>query len=383
MTMDFSITDDQVAILDTTKRFATQRIRPKVREYDRDERFPLDLYAEMASLGLTGGVIPEEYGGAGMDHQTYALVIMQLAEVCQAMAGAASWASGVGGVSVLRFGTEEQKQKYLVPLARGEGPVAFALTETHTGSDVASMRTRAVRDGDHYVLNGNKVWISMIGSCRWILTFATLDPALGRKGITAFLLEPDWPGIERNMFKNKVGFRPMETGELVLQDVRVPVANRLGAEGEGFRIAMSSVENGRLGVAARAVGMIKACLDMSIDYAQTRTTFGEPLGRRQLVQSKITDMKVAYETARLLVMQTAYKKDQGDRARLDASMAKMYASDALMRVAEDAMQIHGAYGCSDEYEIGRYWRDAKFMQTIEGANEIHRTLIAEYLLGYR
>jgi glutaryl-CoA dehydrogenase (non-decarboxylating) len=210
-----------------------------------------------------------------------------------------------------------------------------------------------------------------------------VDAGAGRKGITAFLLEPDWPGITRTPFKNKVGFRPMETGELVLQDVRVPASNRLGAEGEGFKIAMSSVENGRLGVASRCVGMIKACMDLAIDYAQTRSTFGEPLGRRQLVQSKITDMKVAYETTRLLVMQTAWQKDQGDRARVNASMAKMYASDALMRTAEDAMQIHGAYGCSDEYEIGRYWRDAKFMQTIEGSNEIHRTLIAEYALGYR
>jgi alkylation response protein AidB-like acyl-CoA dehydrogenase len=175
----------------------------------------------------------------------------------------------------------------------------------------------------------------------------------------------------------------METGELVLQDVRVPATARLGQEGEGFRIAMSSVENGRLGVAARCVGMIKACLDLATAYAQTRTTFGEPIGRRQLVQSKLTDMAVAYQTARLLVLQTAWTKDTGDRARSDASMAKMYASDALMRAAEDAMQIHGAYGCSDEYEIGRYWRDAKFMQTIEGSNEIHRTLIAEYLLGYR
>ena len=381
--MDFTVTAEQQAILDVTRRFAQERIRPRVREYDREEFFPLDLYGEMAALGLTGGVIPEEYGGAGMDHQTYALMIMELAEVCQAMAAAATWASRVGGVSVLRFGTEKQKQKYLAPLARGEGPVAFALTETHTGSDVASMKTRAVRDGDHYILNGTKVWISMIGSCKWILTFATVDPSAGRKGITAFLLEPDWPGIVRNPFKNKVGFRPMETGELVLQDARVPVKNRLGAEGDGFKVAMSSVENGRLGVASRCVGMIRACLKLATGYAQTRMTFGEPLGKRQLVQSKITDMRVAYETARLLVLQTAWMKDQGDRAREQSSMAKMYASDVLMSSAEHAMQIHGAYGCSDEYEIGRYWRDAKFMQTIEGSNEIHRALIAEYQLGYR
>lgn len=381
--MDFRISEEQTAIIDLARRFSRERVRPRVREYDREERFPLDLYAELGSLGLTGGVIPEAYGGAGLDYQTYALLIMELAETCQVMGAAASWASGVGGISVLNFGTEEQKQRYLVPLAKGDGPVAFALTESHTGSDVASMKTRAVRDDDHYVLNGSKTWISMVGSCKWILTFATLDAAAARKGITAFLLEPDWPGITRTPFKNKVGFRPMETGELVLDNVRVPVANRLGAEGEGFKMAMSSVESGRLTVAARCVGMIRACLSLASEYAKTRETFGEPIGRRQLVQSKITDMRVSYETARLLVMQAAWKKDNGERARADTSMAKMYASDRLMRAAEDAMQIHGAYSCSDEYEIGRFWRDAKFMQTIEGSNEIHRGLIAEYELGYR
>jgi len=381
--MDFRLSEEQTAILDMTRRFAHERIKPHVRRYDREERFPLEVYEEMGPLGLTGGVIPEAYGGAGMDYQTYALMIMELAEVCQVMACAASWASGVGGISVLQFGTEEQKQKYLVPLAQGHGPVAFALTETHTGSDVASMRTRAVRDGDHYVLNGTKVWISMVEKARWILTFATLDPSAGRKGITAFLLEPHWAGITRTPFKNKVGFRPLESGELVLNEVRVPAANRLGAEGEGFKIAMSSVESGRLTVAARCVGMMRACLTLASDYAKSRETFGQAIGRRQLVQAKITDMRVAYETARLLVLQAAWKKDHGERARADMSMAKMYASDQLMRVAEDAMQIHGAYGCSEEYEIGRYWRDAKFMQTIEGSNEIHRGLIAEYELGYR
>lgn len=381
--MDFEISEEQTAILDTTRRFARERIKPHVRHYDREERFPLDIYAELGALGLAGGVIPEEYGGAGMSYQTYSLMIMELAENCQVMGAAASWASGVGGISVLRFGDEAQKQRYLVPLAKGESPVAFALTESHTGSDVASMKTRAVRDGDHYVLNGSKAWISMVRSCHWILTFATVDASAGRKGITAFLLEPDWPGITRTPFKNKVGFRPMETGELVLENVRVPASNRLGAEGEGFKIAMSSVENGRLSVASRCVGMIRACLSLATGYAQTRETFGEPIGRRQLVQSKITDMRVAYETARLLVMHAAWKKDKGERARVDTSMAKMYASDALMRAAEDAMQIHGAYSCSEEYEIGRYWRDAKFMQTIEGSNEIHRGLVAEYELGYR
>lgn len=381
--MDFSLSDDQAAVIELARRFAAEKIKPRVQEYDRNEYFPTDLYKEMGSLGLTGGVIPQAYGGAGLDHVTYALMIMEIAYQCQAMAAAASWASGVGGLSILRYGTEDQKRKYLQTLAQGDGPVAFALTEPHTGSDVASMRTRVTRDGDHYVLNGTKIWISMIGSCKWITTFGTLDPSLGRKGITAFIVEPDWPGVVRNPFKNKLGFRSQETGELVLENVRVPVANRLGEEGEGFRVAMAAVENGRLGVASRCVGMIKACLDLSIEYAKTRTTFGKPIGDHQLVQSKITDMKVAYEASRLLVLQTAAKKDKGDRARMDSSLAKMYASSALMRSATDAMQIHGAYCASEEYPIARYWRDAKIFEIIEGANEIHRGLIADYLIGNR
>ena len=267
--MDLEPSDEQRAVQDLAARFARERIAPVVGHYDREERFPLDLFQEMGELGLTGGIIPEEYGGAGMDYVTYTLLLIELSRHCQMMAGAASWASGVGGTSLLQFGTEEQKRRYLVPLAKGRVPVAFGLTESHTGSDVASMRTRATKDGDSYVLNGTKSWISMVESAGWMVVFATLDPALGRKGITAFILEPGWPGVRGKAFKNKLGFRGMETGELVLDDVRVPAANRLGEEGQGFRIAMSSVENGRLGVAARAVGMIRACLEESVAYAQT------------------------------------------------------------------------------------------------------------------
>ena len=381
--MDFSLTEEQQAIREMAARFARQEIAPRVRQYDREERFPMELYEKMGPLGLTGGVIPEEYGGAGMDHVTYALVIMELARHCQALAASATWASGVTGASLLRYGSEELKRKYLVPLAQGKGPVAIALTETHTGSDVASMRLRVTRKGDGYVLNGTKTWVSMIRSCKWILTFGTLDPNLGHRGICAFVVEPQWAGVQASPFKHKVGFRPMETGEMAFENVFVPAENLVGKEGEGFRVAMCAVENGRLGVAARCCGMIRACLEESLAYIPTRQTFGEPIGRRQLIQSKVTDMVIWHETATLLTLKLASLKDKGKRARVEASMAKMYASDMLMRAAEHAMQIHGAYGCSDDYNVGRYWRDAKFMQVIEGTNEIHRWLIAEYTLGYR
>ena len=381
--MDFALTDEQQAIREMVARFAEQEIAPHVRDYDREERFPLEIYEKMGPLGLTGGVIPEAYGGAGMDHVTYALVIMELARHCQALAAAASWASGVTGASLLRYGSEELKQKYLTPLAQGCGPVAIALTETHTGSDVAAMRLRVIRRGDGYVLNGTKTWVSMIRSCKWMLAFGTLDPALGHKGICAFVVEPSWPGVQANPFKHKVGFRPMETGEIHFENVFVPAEHLVGKEGEGFRVAMCAVENGRLGVASRCCGMIRACLEESLAYIPTRQTFGEAIGRRQLIQSKVTDMVVWLEAATLLTLKLASLKDKGERARAEASLAKMYASDMLMRAAEHAMQIHGAYGCSDDYNVGRYWRDAKFMQVIEGTSEIHRSLIAEYALGYR
>lgn len=381
--MDFALTDEQRAIRDTVARFAKEEIAPRVREYDREERFPIEIYEKMGPLGLTGGVIPEAYGGAGMDHVTYAVVIMELARHCQALAAAASWASGVAGASLLRYGSEELKQKYLVPLAQGREPVAIALTETHTGSDVAGMRLRVSCRADGYVLSGTKTWVSMIHSCKWMLAFGTLDPALGRRGICAFVVEPAWRGVQTNPFKHKVGFRPMETGEVVFDDVYVPRGNLVGAEGDGFRVAMCAVENGRLGVAARCCGMIRACLEESLAYVPTRQTFGAPIGHRQLIQSKITDMVVWLEAATLLTLKLAGLKDRGERARVEASIAKMYASDVLMRAAEHAMQIHGAYGCSDDYNVGRYWRDAKFMQVIEGTSEIHRSLIAEYTLGYR
>lgn len=381
--MDFSLTEEQRAVVELAARFAEKEIAPRVRDYDREERFPLEIYEKMGGLGLTGGVVPERYGGADMSHVTYALMIMELARHCQALAGAASWASGIAGIAVLTYGTEEQKLRYLRPLAEGRGPVAFALTEPHTGSDVASLRTRAIRTQGGYVLRGGKIWVSMIGTCRWMIALATLDPALGRKGLTAFILEPGWKGLACRPFSNKLGFRPMETGEVVFDDVFVPEENRLGAEGEGFRVAMCAVENGRLGVAARCVGMIRGCLEESIAYARDRVTFGEPIASRQLIQSKITDMAVWHETARLLVLRLAALKDAGERGREHASMAKMYASDMAMRAAEHAMQVHGAYGASDEYHVGRFFRDAKLMQVIEGTNEIHRTLVAEYALGLR
>ncbi|MCI0530052.1 MAG: acyl-CoA dehydrogenase family protein, partial [Nitrospira sp.] len=322
--------------------------------------------------------------GAGLSYMSFTMLIEEIARVCQVVATILSLPSGLAGSGILTYGTEEQKQKYLVPLAWGECFAGTGVTEPHSGTDVAAMETMVVKKGDRYIVNGRKAWISMLNEASWFLTFATLDKKLKSKGICAFIIEKHWPGVSVKPEKNKVGFRPLATGQLILEEVEVPVENLVGKEGEGFKVAMCAVENGRLGVAARAVGLTQACLDESVAYAQQRIVFDQPIGRFQLVQSMITDMVVGVESARYLTYHLAHLKDKGyTRARRESSIAKMYASDVAMRAAEHAVQIHGAYGCSSEYNVGRYFRDAKFLQIVEGQNQLHRALIAEYALGYR
>ncbi len=382
--MDFSLTPEQEAIRQTARRFAREVLAPRVQEYDRAERIPKALVREAGKLGFTGGVIPPEYGGAGLDYVTMTLVVEEISRVCQIMGTLVSFASGLAGAGLLIYGTEEQKRKYLTPLAAGEAMAGAGVTEPGSGSDVAGMQTRVRKDGADYVLTGRKMWISNLDDADWFITFGTLDPALRHKGICAFVVEKGWPGVEVHPIKNKTGFRPIVTGELVLEEVRIPKANLVGEEGQGFKVAMCAVENGRLGVAARAVGVLQACLDEAIEYAKTRVVFGEPIGKYQLVQAKITEIALAVETARLLTYKLAWIKDQGKtRARLESSMAKLYASDMLMKSAVQAAQIFGAYACSDEYPISRHFRDAKFFQVVEGTSEIHTILVAEHLLGFR
>jgi alkylation response protein AidB-like acyl-CoA dehydrogenase len=382
--MDIELTEEQRKIQQTVREFAEAEVRPYVRDYDREERFPIEIAKKMAKLGWLGGVIPEQYGGAGLDYMTYTVMLEEMAKVCQVASATMSYASGLHGSALLLYGTEAQRQKYLVPLARGEVFGATGVTEPHSGTDVAAMETTAVDRGDHYLVNGTKVWISMGDHAGWFLSFATLDKAVKYKPTIAFVVDQGTPGLSWRPFKNKLGFRALGTGELVFQDMRVRKDQLLGGVGDGFRVAMCSVENGRLGVAARAVGMAQACLDLAVRYAQSRIVFDQPIGRFQLVQSMVTDMVVGVESARYFTYRLARLKDQGRRrARLESSLAKMHATDVCMLAAQHCMQIHGAYGCHEEYEIGRIWRDAKFMQVIEGQNQIHRAMIAEFALGYR
>jgi alkylation response protein AidB-like acyl-CoA dehydrogenase len=363
--------------------FARRELGPRVREYDEQETLPMDLLERMADLGFFGGVVAERYGGLGLDYVTFARLIEAISQTCHVIGTLLSMPSGLVGASIERFGTEEQKERWLVPLAGGRIFGAAGVTEPQSGSDVAGMRTTYKRDGDSFVINGNKAWISNLSIASFVLTFASFDRSLGRKGISAFVIPRDTPGLKLAPYKNKLGFRPLSTGDVFLDDVRVGPEALIGAEGEGFRVAMTAVERGRLGVAARSVGIAQACLDDSVAFANERVAFGAPIASMQIVQSKICDMAVGVRTARLLVEDCARALQQGDRSRLLTSMAKMYASDVAFRSAADAIQIHGAAGVSPETRVGRFMRDAKVLQIVEGSNDLHRALIGEMCLGIR
>lgn len=368
----------------TVREFARREIEPYVANYDREERFPIDIVRKTAELGWIGAVVPPEYGGAGLSWRSFAAVIEEVSRVDHIVGLAMSMPSGLVGGGILKYGTERQKQRYIAPLVRGETFGGAAVTEPGSGTAVSSMATRYRREGDEFVITGAKAWISMLDCADWFLTFATTDPGLGRQGISSFIIDRDTPGLTLAPYKNKLGFRPVSTGDLVLDEVRVPVENLVGEEGGGYKVAMAAVESGRLSVAARAVGLAQACLDASVNYARERRIFDMEIGRYQLVQSMITDMVVGIEGARHFVQQLASAKDSGvDRPRRDASLSKMHATDVAMMAATHAVQIHGAYGVSEEYPVGRYFRDAKVFQIIEGNNQMHRSMVAEYALGYR
>ena len=374
---------DSARMIETVRDFAQTKVLPGVVERDREERFDRELARELGRLDLLGGVVPSEYGGAGLDHVTFAALVEEMSRTDHLMGLLMSFPSGLGGSGLLHFGTEEQKERFLAPLCRGEILISTGVTEPGTGTAVAEMQTTCRREGDEYVINGAKTWISLIDVCDYLMTFATLDKAGGRDAVCAFLIPREASGLTLRPFKNKLGFRAVASGEVFLDDVRVPAANRLGEEGEGYAVAMSAVETGRLGVAARALGLARDCLDRSVAYARERIVGGQEIGRYQLVQSMITDMVVGIEGARAATFDYARQRDRGERGRREASLAKMHASDVAMMAATHAVQIHGAYGTHEEYHVGRHFRDAKVFQIVEGQNQLHRAMVAEYALGYR
>jgi alkylation response protein AidB-like acyl-CoA dehydrogenase len=379
-----SVVDEDIdGLVRSVRAFGEKEIAPRVRDYDADERIPRDILEKMAALDFFGGVVAAEWGGLGLSHVAYARLIEEMSRWDHNIAVVMGNPSGLVGGGIMRFGTREQKERWLRPLARGEIFGSAGVTEPYSGTDVAGMQTTYERDGDGFVLRGAKLWISGLDIASFFVTFATRDRSLRHRGISAFIVPADAPGVLKHPFKNKLSFRPLSTGELVLDEVRLGPEALLGEEGSGFAVAMTAVERGRLSVAARATGMAQACFEDAVSYSREREVFGQEIGRFQMVQQKIADMAVGIQAARLLVRSCAEALDRGDRGRIEASMAKLFAGEVAQRAAIDASQIHGAYGTSHEYRVARYYRDARAFQVVEGVSDIHRVLIAEDALGYR
>jgi glutaryl-CoA dehydrogenase (non-decarboxylating) len=381
--MDFELTDEQREVQETVRRFVEDRILPNAIENDINHHLDLSVVEGMAELGLLGIVLPEEYDGAGMDFVSEALVCEEIERGEAAFRTLISVHVGLNSLAVLRYADEEQKERYLAPQARGEKVACFGLTEPAAGSDVASMLTTARREGDKYVLNGQKNWISYAAVADHALVFAKTDPGGSHRGISAFIVETAWPGVSAAETENKLGIWAGSTGELFFQNVEVPAANLVGEEGQGFEIAMYGLDQGRFTVAAGACGVIRACLEKSVAYARERETFGKPIGKHQFVQDMIAEMVLGYETSKLLVMQAAWLKDKGVRNTRETSLAKWHATECAFRAAHLAIQVHGAYGYSAEYGIERYFRNARAPIIYEGTSEIHKMMQAEHALGYR
>jgi glutaryl-CoA dehydrogenase (non-decarboxylating) len=381
--MDFELTPEQREVQATVRQFVEDRVLPNAVENDINHHLDMSVIDGMAELGLLGIVVPEEYGGAEMDFVSEALACEEIERGEAAFRTLISVHVGLNSLALLRYADEEQKERYLVPQARGQKLACFGLTEPAAGSDVASMKTTARRDGDVYVLNGQKNWISYATVADHALVFAKTDAAARHGGISAFVVETEWPGVSAAETEHKLGVWAGSTGELFFENVEVPAANRVGEEGRGFEIAMYGLDQGRFTVAAGACGVIRACLEKSVAYARERQTFGEPIGRHQFVQDMIAEMVLGYETSKLLVMQAAWLKDKGIRNTRETSLAKWHATESAFRAAHLAIQVHGAYGYAAEYGIERYFRNARAPIIYEGTTQIHKMMQAEHALGYR
>lgn len=381
--MDFTLTEDQRQAQKLVRDYVAKEVIPTIGEWDRKQQMNPAILPRMAELGILGISIPVRYGGQGFDYITLGLVCEELERGDTTLRVIMSVHMGLNSLSLLQWGTEEQKQRFLVPQARGEKYAAFCLTEPGVGSDVVNMNTTARRVGDKYILNGEKMWISLATKAHHFLVVAKTDPDAGHRGMTAFIVTSDMPGVKTGDIHGKLGVRAGSTGWVAFENVEVPVENRLGEEGEGFKVAMGSLDNGRYTVAAGAVGLIRACLEDSIKYAKERVTFGKPIAEHQLIKQKIAYMQQWYDAAWLLNMRVGWLKNQGIRNTREVSVAKWYATDHSVQAALEAVQLHGAYGFSDEYPVERYLRNSKGAVIYEGTSEIHQLMQADYALGNR
>jgi len=385
--IDFDLTDEQRLLELSVREWAAREVLPKIHDLDREHRFDRSFFAGLASLGLLGVSVPQEYGGAGMDYISLGLASEELEYVDTSLRVVMSVHAGLNCLSLLTWGSEDQKQRYLVPQAQGTRIAGYGLTEPGAGSDVRAIQTTAVKKGDRYVLNGEKTWISLADLADNFLVFAWTDPQKKRDrdpaGISAFIVERTFKGFTSGPVKQKWGILAGNTGYFKMDDVEVPDENVLGRVGEGFTIAMFALDQGRFTVAAGATGLIRACRDASAAYARERRTFGVAIGQHQLVKEMLAQMESDYQASRLLWLRAGWLKNGGRRNTRETGLAKWFATVASERAASDAVQIHGANGYSDEYPVGRFYRNCKGAVIYEGTREIHKLMQADYLLGYR
>lgn len=378
--MKLALSENQKMIRDMVREFAEREIAPVAADLDKNEEYPMEILKKMAQLGLLGIIVPQEYGGASADTISYTLVIEEISRKCASTGVITSVHNSLVCWPIMKFGTDEQKQKYLPVLAKGDKIGAFAATEPNAGSDLGGMETTAQLDGNEYIINGSKTFITSGSKAGILIVFAVTDKSAGSKGISAFIVENDMPGFKVGSIFEKLGINASLTSELIFENMRVPKENLLGKEGDGFKIALMTLDSGRIGIGAQAVGIAQAALDESVEYAKQREQFGRPISKFQAIQWMIADMATRIEASRLLVHNAAFAKDQEKRFSKEAAMAKLFASETAMDAALKAVQIHGGYGYTKEYLVERLFRDAKITEIYEGTSEIQRLVIASNLL---
>jgi len=381
--MNIELNEEQELLRAEVRRFAEEMVKPNARAIDESGAFPRETFDQAAEMGLAGVFVPERYGGSGMDMIAYCLVIEEISRACASTGVILSVNNSLVCEPLLHWCSEEQKRDWLVPLARGEKLGCFALTEPNAGSDAAALRTTAIRDGDEYILNGNKIFITNGTNADVALVFATVDREKKHKGITAFIVPTDTDGYSHGGHEYKLGVNASGTTELAFEDMRVPAVQRLGEEGEGFKIAMATLDGGRIGIAAQAVGIAQAAFEEALAYAAEREQFGKPIARFQAIQHYLADMSTELDAARLLTFKAAWAKDHQKRSTLEAAQAKLFASEVAQRVTNKALQIHGGYGYIREYNVERYFRDARITEIYEGTSEIQKLVISDWVINQR
>ena len=378
--MDLQLSEEQLLLQKSVREFAETEVRPFAKELDETGHFPREIFKKAAELGLTGIALPENEGGAGFDHIAYTIVIEEISRCCASTGVILSVQNSLYGDPIHRFGTAEQKEKFLLPFARGEKIGCYALTEPQAGSNAAALQTKAVRKGESYVVNGTKAWITNGGAADAAIVYVNTEPEKGEKGITALVIERGTPGFRVGKQEKKLGISATACSELIFTDCEVPAANRIGNEGEGYKVALSTLDGGRIGIAAQATGIAQGAFEAALKYAQERMAFGHPISQFQAIQFMLADMATEIDAARLLIRKAAWKQNSGARFSQDAAVAKLFASEMATRVTHKAIQIHGGNGYSREYPVERNYRDARITEIYEGTSEIQRLVIASWVL---